>query len=232
MDLGLHRRSPWLSDLWRHLDCVNIHPMISWRASTMWSAGLSLGHYLASLCKTWLCQVLEGHKSLMETWGLLSKLTGIYILYIHQEREICLCSHVYSFCWKPNIPDGDSDPEMPPHFSPCQTQGPATPSAVRIQQGFQVLPSTRNSTGKVWSVLLSTSPQIMGRPQSHRATATAGTHMEISTHRFQERQDFLKLRASKYFMQNTELQSTESAALCYQAGAGQVAQRQRGWLLA
>lgn len=168
MDLGLHRRSPWLSDLWRHLDCVNIHPMISWRASTMWSSGLSLGHYLASLCKTWLCQVLEGHKSLMETWGLLSKLTGIYILYIHQEREICLCSHVYSFCWKPNIPDGDSDPEMPPHFSPCQTQGPATPSAVqvplRIQQGFQLLPSTRNSTGKVWSVLLSTSPQIMGRP--------------------------------------------------------------------
>lgn len=110
----------------------------------------------------------------------------MYILYIHQEREICLCSHVYSFCWKPNIPSGDSDPDMPPHFSSCQTQGPATPSAVpvpqRIQQGFQVLLSqhclqqgTAVGEFNLPPFNITWNHGEIPVPQSHRTTATAGT---------------------------------------------------------
>lgn len=95
--------------------------------------------------------VLQGHWGTLVINGTLkapkSKLIDICILYIHQEREIHLCSYVYSFCWKPetNITSGYSDPDVLPHFSSCQTRSPVTPSTVqvpqRIQQGFQVKPS-------------------------------------------------------------------------------------------
>lgn len=123
LHLRLHRRSHcWLRDLPRRLDCYYPpHEFLGGTNHVMCCLSLRLlrWHLYINLVLQgpWGTQVINGNLKAPKR-----KLIDIYILCIHQEREICPCSHVYSFCWKQetSITGGDSDPGVPPHFSSCQ----------------------------------------------------------------------------------------------------------------